>query len=162
MECDLTSLTASLWVLAEPGPVWLVPGLLPSVPARSGGSSEAAPGAGWCFGGCRRQLSVPLGTARCFVPLGWAKGLGEPEGVLCEGPGHFFLSRATSDRGSEWSCPICGETQDGVTYATPCLHQFCLGCIVRWAKMKQSCPLCRQTVITIIYSVRNKAFTSFT
>ncbi|CAN0196126.1 unnamed protein product [Bubo scandiacus] len=58
--------------------------------------------------------------------------------------------------GSDWSCPICGETQDGVTYVNPCLHQFCLGCIVRWAKRKASCPLCRQTVQSIIYSVRSE------
>ncbi|CAN0307069.1 unnamed protein product, partial [Bubo scandiacus] len=58
--------------------------------------------------------------------------------------------------GSEWSCPICGESQDGVAYVTPCLHQFCLGCIVRWTKRRLSCPLCRQTVITIIYSVRSE------
>ncbi|CAN0306964.1 unnamed protein product, partial [Bubo scandiacus] len=97
MDCDFTSLTASLWVPAEPGPVWLVPGLLPSVPARSGGSSEAAPSAGWCFGGCRRQLSVPVPEPSPGIPPGWAKGLGELEGVLCEGPGHFFLSRTMSD-----------------------------------------------------------------
>ncbi|CAM9168973.1 unnamed protein product [Bubo scandiacus] len=55
---------------------------------------------------------------------------------------------------SERSCPICGETRDGAAYATPCLHQFCLGCIVRWAKRKASCPLCRQTAKSIVYSVR--------
>ena len=60
MDCDLTSLAAYPRAPAEPGPAWLVPGLLPSVPARCGGWSEASPGAGWCFGGCRRQLSVPV------------------------------------------------------------------------------------------------------
>ena len=55
---------------------------------------------------------------------------------------------------SEWSCPICGETRDGAAYATPCLHRFCLGCIVRWAKRKASCPLCRQTAKSVVYSVR--------
>ncbi|XP_074785962.1 E3 ubiquitin-protein ligase Topors-like [Athene noctua] len=57
---------------------------------------------------------------------------------------------------SEWSCPICGETQDGTAYAFPCLHQFCRGCIVRWAKRKASCPLCRQTVQSVISSVRSE------
>uniref|UniRef100_A0A8D0FWJ0 RING-type E3 ubiquitin transferase n=1 Tax=Strix occidentalis caurina TaxID=311401 RepID=A0A8D0FWJ0_STROC len=57
---------------------------------------------------------------------------------------------------TEWSCPICGETRDGAAYVTPCLHKFCLGCIVRWAKRKASCPLCRQTVRSIVYSVRSE------
>ena len=57
---------------------------------------------------------------------------------------------------SEWRCLICGETRDGAAYATPCLHQFCLGCIVRWANRKRSCPFCRQTVNSIIYSVRSE------
>ncbi|CAM9573527.1 unnamed protein product [Bubo scandiacus] len=57
---------------------------------------------------------------------------------------------------SERSCPICGETKDGAAYVNPCLHQFCLGCIVRWAKRKASCPLCRQTVKDILYSVRSE------
>ena len=57
---------------------------------------------------------------------------------------------------TEWSCPICRDTEDDVAYVTPCLHQFCLGCILRWAKRNPSCPLCRQTVKTIISSVRSE------
>ncbi|XP_074666394.1 uncharacterized protein LOC141917201 [Strix aluco] len=57
---------------------------------------------------------------------------------------------------SEWRCPICSDTRDGAAYVTPCLHQFCLGCIVRWTNRKASCPLCRQTVKSIIYSVRSE------
>ena len=57
---------------------------------------------------------------------------------------------------TEWSCPICRDAEDDVAYVTPCLHQFCLGCIVRWAKRNPSCPLCRQTVKTIISSVRSE------
>ncbi|NXL54064.1 TOPRS ligase, partial [Podilymbus podiceps] len=53
----------------------------------------------------------------------------------------------------ERSCPVCCDAQEDVAYLTPCLHQFCLGCIVRWAKTTPSCPLCRRTVNTIIYSV---------
>lgn len=56
----------------------------------------------------------------------------------------------------EWSCPICRDSEDDVSYVTPCLHQFCLGCIVRWAKRKPSCPLCRQPINSILYSVRSE------
>ena len=136
------SLTAYIWGPAEPGPVWLVPGLLPSVPARSGGSSEAAPGAWWCFGGCHQQLSVPVpepspgfprpclgqaaGHRRVLVeaevscagkrPPGWAKGLGELEGVLREGPGHSFLpspplAGTVSDQGLPSFCSVCDASE---------------------------------------------------
>uniref|UniRef100_A0A803Y1C8 RING-type domain-containing protein n=1 Tax=Meleagris gallopavo TaxID=9103 RepID=A0A803Y1C8_MELGA len=39
-----------------------------------------------------------------------------------------------------WTCPICCEARRDVAYATPCNHQFCLGCIQRWAILKSSCP----------------------
>ncbi|XP_071312585.1 ATP-dependent RNA helicase CshA-like [Agelaius tricolor] len=52
---------------------------------------------------------------------------------------------------AEWSCPICREASANIAYVRSCLHQFCRGCIVRWARKNPSCPLCRQTVHTIIY-----------
>ncbi|XP_048148340.1 uncharacterized protein LOC125320248 [Corvus hawaiiensis] len=53
--------------------------------------------------------------------------------------------------GAEWSCPICREASGNIAYVGSCLHKFCRGCIVRWARKNPSCPLCRQTVHTIIY-----------
>ncbi|XP_066195644.1 uncharacterized protein [Sylvia atricapilla] len=51
---------------------------------------------------------------------------------------------------AEWSCPICREVSDNIAYVGSCLHQFCRACIVRWARKNPSCPLCRQTIHTII------------
>lgn len=67
-----------------------------------------------------------------------------------------LLRQANMAPEAEWSCPICGDAPDDVAYVTPCLHKFCLGCIVRWANRKSSCPLCRQTVSTILFSVRSE------
>lgn len=58
---------------------------------------------------------------------------------------------ASMATGAEWSCPICREASGNIACVGSCLHQFCRGCIVRWARKNPSCPLCRQTVHTIIY-----------
>ncbi|XP_031446157.1 E3 ubiquitin-protein ligase Topors-like [Phasianus colchicus] len=48
-----------------------------------------------------------------------------------------------------WMCPICRDERKDVAYAVPCCHEFCLGCILRWAKQNNSCPLCRM-VMTVV------------
>ncbi|XP_069631958.1 E3 ubiquitin-protein ligase Topors-like [Haliaeetus albicilla] len=174
MDCDLASLAAYLWAPAEPGPVWLVPGLLPSVPARSGGSSEASPGARWCFGGCRRQLSLPVpepspGFPRpCQVQAAGHRGASlqqrsarHPLAVPAPARGSSSSSSALPNlpqsanmaTETEWSCPICRDARDDVSYAMPCRHQFCLGCILRWTEVKPECPLCRRPVENVRFSV---------
>uniref|UniRef100_A0A669PC16 RING-type domain-containing protein n=1 Tax=Phasianus colchicus TaxID=9054 RepID=A0A669PC16_PHACC len=51
-----------------------------------------------------------------------------------------------------WTCPVCREARRDVAYATPCNHQFCLGCIQRWAILKSSCPLCRTQLYKGLFS----------
>ncbi|NXC48415.1 TOPRS ligase, partial [Penelope pileata] len=53
-----------------------------------------------------------------------------------------------------WACPVCRDERGDVAYAMPCNHQFCLGCIQRWARMRDSCPLCRTPMHTVKVSVR--------
>uniref|UniRef100_A0A8B9BZM1 RING-type domain-containing protein n=1 Tax=Anser brachyrhynchus TaxID=132585 RepID=A0A8B9BZM1_9AVES len=48
------------------------------------------------------------------------------------------------------TCPVCQGTPEDVI--SPCQHQFCLGCILRWAKRSINCPLCRQDITSISLS----------
>uniref|UniRef100_A0A8C3UZ92 RING-type domain-containing protein n=1 Tax=Catharus ustulatus TaxID=91951 RepID=A0A8C3UZ92_CATUS len=52
------------------------------------------------------------------------------------------------------NCPICQDTWDDMASALPCRHQFCLGCILRWATTNPSCPLCRTQIETVRFSER--------
>ncbi|XP_048795533.1 uncharacterized protein LOC125690845 [Lagopus muta] len=53
-----------------------------------------------------------------------------------------------------WTCAICRDVRQDIAYASPCNHTFCLGCIQRWARLRDSCPLCRTAMKTIRVSVR--------
>uniref|UniRef100_A0A669QN46 RING-type E3 ubiquitin transferase n=1 Tax=Phasianus colchicus TaxID=9054 RepID=A0A669QN46_PHACC len=49
-------------------------------------------------------------------------------------------------------CPICLDTMDDASHVMPCLHQFCFGCIRRWAESRPTCPLCKRRVESILHS----------
>ncbi|NXM08721.1 TOPRS ligase, partial [Tyrannus savana] len=59
---------------------------------------------------------------------------------------------------TEWNCPICRDTRDDLAYVMPCLHQFCLGCIMRWAEMQIVCPLCRELIEAVRFSVQTDSY----
>uniref|UniRef100_A0A8C3Q7X6 RING-type domain-containing protein n=1 Tax=Geospiza parvula TaxID=87175 RepID=A0A8C3Q7X6_GEOPR len=58
--------------------------------------------------------------------------------------------------GTEWSCPICHDEQEGVAYVIPCGHEFCMGCILRWAEKKPECPLCRRLIESVRFSLQEQ------
>ncbi|NXH36246.1 TOPRS ligase, partial [Myiagra hebetior] len=59
---------------------------------------------------------------------------------------------------TEWNCSICRDAQDDLTYVTPCLHQFCLACVMRWAEMQRVCPLCREQIEGVRFSVQTDSY----
>ncbi|NWI03574.1 TOPRS ligase, partial [Tichodroma muraria] len=60
--------------------------------------------------------------------------------------------------GTEWSCPICHDEQEGVAYVMPCGHEFCMGCILRWAEKKPECPLCRRLIESVRFSLQEQKY----
>lgn len=54
-------------------------------------------------------------------------------------------------------CAICllefGQRQKAVV--TPCVHAFCVTCITRWMQIKQTCPLCKQNVLSVVHSIES-------
>ncbi|XP_025752251.1 uncharacterized protein LOC112841372, partial [Manacus vitellinus] len=60
--------------------------------------------------------------------------------------------------GTEWSCPICHDEQEGVSYVIPCGHKFCMGCILRWAEKKPECPLCRRLIESVRFSLQEQKY----
>ncbi|XP_023800623.1 protein FAM189A2 isoform X2 [Cyanistes caeruleus] len=65
------------------------------------------------------------------------------------------IDRATE---TEWNCPICRDARDDLAYVVPCLHQFCLACIMRWAEMQRVCPLCREVIEAVRFSVQTDSY----
>lgn len=52
-------------------------------------------------------------------------------------------------------CPICMEKVSRVSVVCPCHHIYCLSCIAYWFQEKDTCPICRHRVKSIIYDFRS-------
>lgn len=54
-----------------------------------------------------------------------------------------------------YNCSVCYEKKSCSTKALlPCGHEFCKGCIDKWRKQNNSCPLCRKTFSNYKYQSR--------
>lgn len=50
-------------------------------------------------------------------------------------------------------CPICLGDLENATYVEVCQHRFCLVCIWEWAKVTETCPLCKQPFKRLLRTV---------
>ncbi|NXJ08640.1 PHRF1 protein, partial [Odontophorus gujanensis] len=57
-----------------------------------------------------------------------------------------------------WTCPVCCDVRRDIACVIPCNHTFCLGCIHRWARLNDTCPLCRTTMKSIPVLLRGNKF----
>ena len=46
-----------------------------------------------------------------------------------------------------WNCAICWEDNQESVVSTQCEHNFHEGCILTWVRGKQTCPLCRGSLV---------------
>lgn len=51
-------------------------------------------------------------------------------------------------------CPICLGRMRGPAYVTYCMHKFCFKCIWLWSRARDNCPVCRQPIHQMLYSVQ--------
>ncbi|XP_056363098.1 protein TRC8 homolog [Oenanthe melanoleuca] len=50
-------------------------------------------------------------------------------------------------------CPICLGDLENATCAEACQHRFCSVCICEWAKLTETCPLCKQPLGRLLRAV---------
>ncbi|KAJ7421777.1 hypothetical protein WISP_41207 [Willisornis vidua] len=124
----------------------------------------------WAFGCARpKKPTVFMSTQYYYnwileqVPAepGWANldRACTSASVLAHGSSSWscsLLHQEDMATGMDWSCPICHNTQKDVASALPCHDQFCLGCILRWAKTNPGCPLCSRPIEIVRFSERGE------
>lgn len=47
---------------------------------------------------------------------------------------------------NEGNCAVCLISPQVDEAFPPCGHTFCFVCLIQWSKMKNECPMCRQTI----------------
>jgi len=52
-------------------------------------------------------------------------------------------------------CPICLQDFEIPCLLDKCFHQFCIFCILQWAEITASCPLCKSSFNTLVYDIKS-------
>lgn len=84
LDCLLVSLTVYIWMLPEPGLVWIMPGLLLNMSMRSGGSSQPFSSTACCHWQPSIPIQEPLvPIQRPSIVVPWAQAAGDCRDYLC-------------------------------------------------------------------------------
>ncbi|XP_065905922.1 E3 ubiquitin-protein ligase Topors-like isoform X2 [Dysidea avara] len=62
---------------------------------------------------------------------------------------------APAAKAVEAGCPICLESFKDKAFVDVCFHTFCYSCILQWADVVSSCPMCKAPFKSIIHNVRS-------
>ena len=66
-----------------------------------------------------------------------------------------FKSNNIFKIGSFWDineeniCAICNKAKKEKTQNDACRHSFCYGCILKWVRIKNICPICKRTIMKL-------------
>lgn len=50
------------------------------------------------------------------------------------------------------ACAICLDAPTHPTQLDGCFHTFCFVCAIQWAKVNQTCPICKSSFVSLIHS----------
>ncbi|ESP05257.1 hypothetical protein LOTGIDRAFT_208267, partial [Lottia gigantea] len=64
-------------------------------------------------------------------------------------------THARSSGSPDPNCSICLGKLENKSFTDSCFHMFCFVCLLEWSKVKNECPLCKQSFKSIIHNVRS-------
>uniref|UniRef100_A0A8C0EIG8 RING-type domain-containing protein n=1 Tax=Bubo bubo TaxID=30461 RepID=A0A8C0EIG8_BUBBB len=88
-------------------------------------------------------MARPSSILQCVMP---ARGTSSSSSALPN-----LLRSVNMVTETEQICPICHDVPRSNTYAMPCGHRFCLGCILRWVRRKPECAVCSRPVEKVCF-----------
>jgi len=62
----------------------------------------------------------------------------------------------TSNMEDTNNCVICLKSYTEKSMIAQCKHCFCLSCIQRWIQVRPTCPLCKATILTLLFDYDEK------
>ncbi|CAO3632009.1 unnamed protein product [Cunninghamella echinulata] len=58
-----------------------------------------------------------------------------------------------SSNSNQPKCTICLQEYTNRTFVRNCYHSFCFSCIKQWINIVPECPLCKRTILSLVYNI---------